>query len=358
MLNILIASLVVLFERKRRVDGLNKNLSLFAPKNLQRKMKSYSNRVEENEEILELNEKIKEISLGTYNKIIINLDKMKKLTQPINVLKFFNFSNLYKESLLKIKIFEKEYLDLRFTLFDLTSDIEIENAIIRKLKNRTSIVRQALNNSPITKIRESEKLNKQVKRLMNSLERLDSVTMSQIKHLGADFVDLVMKIDKYIENISSSIEFLNTQLKHLDEELRIPLNKIVGSYQENHDILEEIDSEVREKVKVINSLRKNIYLNIDNLKQKEVNRDVLLLDEKISELNLLINSNIDFSKFLDKYDEEKNTFMNFINEYNGLFISEIKRHKLEDEKERIIRVDDVYKNFCICHNKIWTWKNE
>jgi|GEM_PF-2363223 len=345
ILNVLIFGLVVLFERKRRVDELNKNLSLFSPTNLQRKMEVYSAKVESNEEILELNDQIKELTLAEYNKIIINLNNMKKLVQPINLFKFIYFSNLYKDSLSKIKYFEKEYLELRFTLFDLTSDIEIENAIINQLKDRTSSVRESLENSPIKKIRESEKINKRVRTLMNSLGRIDKVTSSQVKHLGKEFVELVVKIDKYIEEISSSIEFLNRQLKHLEEELKVPLKQIVMCYKENEKILEEVDKDIKTQVKEINILKKNIYKNIDELKQKEVNKDVLILDEKISKLNLLINSNIDFYKFLKVYDKEKNIFIDFIEENNGLFISEIKRHKLKDEKERITRIDDVYKNF-------------
>ena len=71
MLNFIVFGLVVLYERKRRLDGLNKNLSFFSPNNLQRKMESYSAKVESNEEILELNDKIKELTLAEYNKINI-----------------------------------------------------------------------------------------------------------------------------------------------------------------------------------------------------------------------------------------------------------------------------------------------
>ncbi len=350
-INIVLFIVIVTFERRKRIDRLRKNISLFSPVRLANRMETYSNSVKMNNEIAEIKSKVKHLNSIEYTKIQMMLKDLNKYTLPMNFYKFIGFRRNFKNIFRIVETYEKEYLDYRFDLFDLTSDIEIEKAIVEQLKNRSNKVKESIHNSPIDQIRDSKKLNNKINRLLKNLQKLELMIDEQIKHLSDEFIEFVKKIDKSITTIVKDINFMNFNIKHIEEELQIPLTQIVQSYKNNKETLVEINEQVNEMVNKINLLKNEIRNDIPELKHKKVNENVKELDKLISELNLLIHSNIEFAQFNSEYDYISDKLMNFVRENNGLFVSEIKRHKLDDERKMLLAIENSLQNFELAYTK-------
>ncbi|NQX83161.1 MAG: hypothetical protein HRS50_00400, partial [Mycoplasmataceae bacterium] len=225
ILNIIMFGIIIVLERRNRIKRIKTNLGYFSPTKLSRRLEMYSLSIKKNNEIAEIREKFKDLELREFKKIKKIISQMELLTLPVNFFKFILFRNLYKKVIKKIKDYEKDYLDVRFTLFDLTSDIEVEKAILLQLKERFIKEKNAILNSPIEKIRENKKLNNKIKRLFTNFKKLEDMIDEQVKHLSDEFISFVIKVDSDIQNMASNLEFMNFHIKHIEEDLKIPLNQ-------------------------------------------------------------------------------------------------------------------------------------
>ncbi len=270
---------------------------------------------------------------------------MKKNSTPLKSFNFIYFRYLYSKVIRMMEKYEQGYMDVKFTLFDLTSDIEIEKTILTKLKEQTNIVAEKINNSPRDKVSNSKKLDNKLTRLRQSILSLEEKVDDQVKHLSPEFIDSEKKISKLIKSIMDDVDFMNNHIKHLDENLKAPLFQIVETHKKNGAILKEIEQQVKGYIQEINSLRTSINIDTEELRTKKAMDNMIILDKKISELHLLIYSNVDYAKFNFKYDTTPSKLLEFVRNNHGLFISEIKRHKLSDEQTRLIYVDSALTNF-------------
>ncbi len=345
ILNVILFALFTALERQKRIKRLRKNLANFSPIQLNNRMERYAETIKSSKHKDKLDDNIKETTLVSFKSIDRQMKVVEGFAMPVKTFNFFAYRNEYNKLIEKIQEYEIEYLENRFELFDLTSDIEIEKAILDSLRKRLSKVREATTNNPLQEIRENKKLNNKLTRISTALKKLEELIDNQIKHLGPDFIDLVKKTDKDIKSLASELDFMNFNIKHLEEELKAPMAQIVELYSDNKNILKMLDPQVRGMVKIINSLKKEIREDIPELRVKKVNENVIKLDQTISELNLLIRSNIDYAKFNSHNEEALIKFLTFIRENNGLFISEIKRHSLPDEKQRILAITDALQKF-------------
>ena len=308
-------------------------------------MQSYSKSVKENNEIAEIEIKMKNLTMVDHKKIEAIFENMESLTLPINFYKIYRFSTLYRNSIKRIKKYERDYLDIRFFLFDLTSDVEIEKAIFDQFKDRVNKIKDSVVNSPLKQVNSSIKLNNKIGSILTNINKLEKTAEEQVKHLGEVFVENVKKLDKVIESTLGSVDFMNSYIKHIEKELKLPLAKIVKSYQENENLLISISKDVQSMTSKINALKKLIRMDIIGLKQKATIENSLTLDKLISSLHLLVHANIDFAKFNRKNDHKTLILLKYVRENHGLFISEIKRHKIDNEESRLMMIEAALENF-------------
>lgn len=351
ILNLILFTLFIAWERQKRLKRLRRNLSNFSPVQLNNRMERYAKTIRSSKYKDKLDDDIKETTLISYKSIERQMKVVEDYALPIKTFNFLAYRSEYNKLIEKIKEYEIEYLENRFELFDLTSDIEIEKAILDSLKKRLGKAREAITNNPLKDIRENKKLNNKLTRISIALKNLEELIDKQIKHLSPEFIDLVKKSDKDIKSLTSELYFMNFHIKHLEEVLKAPMTQIVEIYKDNKNILKMLKPKVKDMVNLINHLKTEIRNDIPELRVKKVNENVLKLDQIVSKLNLLIRSNVDYAKFNSSNEEALNRFLIFIRENNGLFISEIKRHKIPDEKQRILAITDALQKFEIAINK-------
>ncbi len=337
--------IVITWERNNKVGQLRANLSYFPPDKLSERLEMYKNEVKLNLEIAELETKMDELSKRDYLIIQRDLDQMKELATPLRILSFGKFRSLYKSVFKAIASYESSYLEVRFQLFDLTSDIEIEKAILNKLKEQTSHVTDLINNSPIKRISESKKLDGKISRLRRSLKDLEIMIDEQVKHLSPEFFEHEKKISSTIKGIADEVDFMNQHIKHLGEDLNVPLTNIVNIYETHKAVLEELKPQVVGYTSTIKNLKEIINSDIDNLKITSATKNMELLDKAVNELYLLINSNVDYAKFNYQYDTVPSKLLKFVKENHGMFTSEIRRHRLQNEQARLLYVESAYSEF-------------
>lgn len=345
MLNIVLFSLFTTFERSNKLKRIKRNLSNYSPKQLEIRIDKYEQVIELAELDNNLRERIQETTKIMYSKIEKDLKIMESYVAPIKSFNFFTFKRELNKLISKIEEYETSYLECRFRLFDHTSDIEIEKAIVYSLKKRLGKVRDNTINNPLIVIRENKRLNSKLSKISNEVKKIENFVETKEKHLNEDFINLVKKIDKEIIQMASSLDFMNSNLNHIDIDLKGPMQEIVRVYNDNKLILGSLKPEITELTKEINSFKKIVRDNIPELKVKIVNENIAKLNDSFFKLNLLIRSNIDYSKFNDKYNNEYTKLLYFVNENNGLYVSEIKRYKLDDERERLIEISKAREEF-------------
>lgn len=345
MLNLMLFALLTVFERRNRIKRLRKNLANFSPNQLENRIERYSKTIVDSQHKNNIEDNIKEITTIDYKSINRKIKEVEKYTMPIKAFNFIKFNQEYKQLIEKVNDYEISYLENRFQLFDLTSDIEIEKTILDSLKSRFSKVKDMTFNNPLVEIRENKKINNKLTRISTSLKKIEELIENQIKHLGPDFIELVRKTDKDIKTLANDLDFMNFYIKHLEEELLSPMQQIVDVYSDNKAVLNMLEKDVKARVILINSLKKEIREDIPELRTKKVIDNTTKLDTAISELNLLIRSNIDFARFNKAHQLSSTKLLEFIRENNGLFISEIKRHKISDETNRIMAISSALSVF-------------
>ncbi len=175
----------------------------------------YKNEVKLNEEISELETRMDALEKREYLKITKLLKEMQLLATPIKFFSFIAYRQAYIQIFELISRYEKEYLEVRFILFDLTADIEIEKAILKKLKDQTAQLAETIDYSPIERISSSRKLEGKMTRLRQSLKKLEDMIEEQAKHLSNEFIESEEKISKAIVSIANDVDFMNHILNTL-----------------------------------------------------------------------------------------------------------------------------------------------
>lgn len=351
IIGLIIFILVISAERKYKVRKLKENSSLFSPGPLRRRMQTYSDVVKNNKEIISIENKILDFEKRDFPKIQKLLKELSSFCEPKLFYKFSRFQILYKEMLNAIQLYEKDFLFTRFTLFDLTSEIEIENAIIKKLKYLTAKLNESIKNSPYEQIRNSKKLNIKISFVNNKIKKIKKEMDEQIKPLSEEFIFDVKKIENSIYIIKDNVESMNFYIKHLEEDLQITFKNIVKSCKDNQESLIEIDKVIKGMTKNINIIKNSIRVGLENISMKKVKEDSNKLDVLVNELYVLIHSNIDYYKFNNENDMLVDKLLKFVTENNGLFISEIRRYNVNGEKNRLININEYYDLFINSINK-------
>ncbi len=348
---LILGVIVTTWERSNKVRKLKENLSFFPPDKLKSRLEMYKNEVKLNEEISELETRMDGLEKREYLKITKLLKEMQLLATPIKFFSFIAYRQAYIQIFELISRYEKEYLEVRFILFDLTADIEIEKAILKKLKDQTAQLAETIDYSPIERISSSRKLEGKMTRLRQSLKKLEDMIEEQAKHLSNEFIESEEKISKAIVSIANDVDFMNQHIKHLTQDLKVPFTNIVDTYQKHKAVLTELNPQVTSFTASINQVKKAINEDIDNLKIKDATKNMEILDDLVNKLYLLINSNVDYAKFNFTNDKIPLELLKFVKDNHGLFTSEIRRHRLQNEQTRLLYVEDAYKEFEEAINK-------
>lgn len=343
-LNLILLSMIIVYRRKNKLKNAKKNLAKFSPVDLQRKLESYSQNTKDNDEIADITKRINELHLREFKNIEKEINHLNKYTLPTKLFKFVKFSSGFKELIKNITEYEKEYLTIRFRLFDLTFDIEIENLIISKLKDKASSANQYVINSNNKRVNNSRKLHLKTNKLREELQKLDETKNDQTRHLSQPFIKEMKSVERIAESIQYNARFIENNISYLENEIKKSIKEIVETYKNNEDDLQEIKNDVSQFVKKIKKLREEIDEGIDGLKHKFVNEQSIALNKSIKELKTLIESNLDFSKFLNKNENVHDTLLKFIHKNHSLFVSEIKRHKTDDEFERLMLIENALRS--------------
>ncbi len=348
LISFLIICMVMIssFDRNRRIKGLRANLSYFPPEKLAQRIQAYEKEMEHKAEFEKIQFKINELSKREYLKIKQSIEELEKYSSPFDIVHSAKFNAIFKDVISKMKEYQKDYLDIRFTLFDLTSDIEIEKAVLKKLKEQASHVTHMILHSPEKRISESKKLNSKVNKLRKKLAELENMIETENLHLSQGFIDSEEEINSLINSLGTDIDFMNHNIKHLDEDLNYAIKSIVATFKEHQGILQELKADVSEFAIKIKTLQEEINLDIDALRTSEATTKMEVLNNLVNELHLIVNSNIDYATFNFENDGLVRNLLEFVKSNHGMFVAEIKRHRLEDEQRRLLLiqqgVDDFY----------------
>ncbi len=337
--------LVISFERKAKTERLRNNLRYFPPDKLQHRIEAYENELSHLEDYVEIKSQANELTLRDFNMIKRELSTMDMLSSIMHFFSFIKFRKTYLNIFKSIEEYEDKYLHIRFVLFDLTSDIEIEKAVFKKLKEQTTHINETISNSPIERIRKSSKLENKVNKLRRELKKLNEMIESEGKHLSSDFVAAEEKISGMISSLANDVDFMHEHIKHLEEDLNYAFQGIVRTYEKHKAMLVELWPEIKNYIRLINSLKPEINEDIDNLQIKNATKKISELDTFVNELHLLINSNVDYAKYNLENDTIPSKLLEHVKLNHGMFVSEVKRHRLEDEQYRLLFIDQAYTEF-------------
>ncbi len=343
--------LTVVWERNNKLKKLKHNLSYFPPEKLANRLGMYLGHNEQmTKEVSKLEEEVLEAKRD-YIQVNNALDKMKTLTKLHYAFSFIQFRKAYLDVFNLMSEYQSKYLDVRFVLFDLTSDIEIEKAVLKKLKDQASHISESIDYSPIERIRESKKLEAKITKLRTALKKLEELVDQQVKQLTAEFIEAEEKISDMIESIANDVDFMNEHIKHLDEQLHYAIQNIVETYKKHEAILVELKPSVVNYTREIKALKVAINSDIDNIKTKDAIEKMSVLNAKVNELHSLIHSNIDYAEFNLTNDWVPYKLLEFAKSNQGMFESEIKRHRLQDEQARLLYVQQAYSDLEASINK-------
>ncbi len=335
----------VVFERKTKTEKLRHNLRYFPPDKLQHRIEAYENELSHLEDYEEIRSQANELIVRDFNLIKRELTTMDMLSSVWNFFSFIKFRKTYMNLFKSVEEYEDKYLHIRFVLFDLTSDIEIEKAVFKKLKEQTNHINETISNSPIERIRKSSKLENKVNKLRRELKKLNEMIESEGKHLSSDFVAAETKISLMISGLANDVDFMHEHIKHLEEDLNYAFQGIVRTYEKHKSMLVELWPEIRNYIKIINALKPEINEDIDNLLIKKATEKISVLDAQVNELHLLINSNVDYAKYNLENDKVPSLLLEHVKLNHGMFVSEVKRHRLEDEQVRLLFIDQAFTEF-------------
>ena len=351
VLNLAIFILVTVFERKNRIKKIKKNLGYFSVIKISQRLDSYSSLRKVNTDISNLNTKASE--LKNRDIILINkkLDQLSKLATINNFYKFNKFRKQNNEVINLVDLYEENYLHLSFTLFDLTSDLEVEKATLQTLRDKFSRVKEVLSNSPNEKIRENKKLNNELSSILDHLKQLEIMIKEESISLSSEFINLVEVIDKGLNWIEENLNLINFYDKHVKEDLNYNIKNILHLHKDNAPILRGIEDRISSLSEKIRGLKLSIEHDIEHLRITRAGENVDSLDILVRELNLLVRSNIDYHEFNVKFNDLAKDLLNYANKNHQIFISEIRRHEIKDEQTILKDIESKFIDFKKSVNK-------
>lgn len=344
-LNIAILIIITTSERKKILKKIRNNLGYFSPKKLSLKMSSYVNSVAKTKRILELSDKISALELNDYKKIEKIIKKMDSLTNPSSIFKINGFNSLLKKILPIISKYEEDYLDARFSLYELTSDIEVEKTMINKLEDKVLLLRSKIEDSNLTKIKDSPLIYKKFHETLNQLKLLSENTQLKSGRISQKFQDGVNFVDMKIKEMLYEISFVSQSTQYLNKDIKETLLIIKRKYNDNIKNLHSISNYVIKNLKNIEILKKEILRLCDELEIDDAKKILTKLDILVLKTYNLVNLNIECFNFNKKYAKKPYELLEYIDENYGLFVSEIKRHKLMNEQTRLLAVDKIFNEF-------------
>ncbi len=347
LVSFLIICLVMLssLDRNRRIKELRTNLSYFPPEKLVHRIQAYEKEMEHKGEFQKIQASVNDLAKREFLQIKKSIEELEKYSSPFDIIHSAKFNSIFKEVILKIKSYQKDYLDIRFALFDLTSDIEIEKAVLKKLKDQTSHVTLLITNSPLERINDSKKLEAKVKKLRNKLFELEKMIENENLHLSQGFIDAEEEINKLITSLANDVDFMNHNIKHLEEDLNYATRSITSTYREHQGILKGLKEYASQKAEVITKLREEINIDIDSLKTSDASMKMEQLNQHVNELHKKVHSNIDYASFNHNNDGLIGRILEFVRSNHGMFVAEIKRHRLEDEQRRLLLIQSGVDEF-------------
>lgn len=337
---LIMVGLTITWERAWKLSRLRKNLSYFPPEKLNDRLELYMKRSNLSDEdvfssrIASIKESFDEISIRDYKHIEKSLDRMALYCNLRYLFSFIGFRNEYLQVFRAMESYENEYLNLRFSLFDLTADSEVEKAVLEQIKDISNSVFEKLQNSPRKEIRESSKLERKRTDIRRSLRTLEELVESQVTELETTFIEEEEKIMNSISVLANIIDSLNGYINHIEQDIYPLIRSISEIYKTNKTILTTIHPNVVQHKGKIEELLILYHEQVADLKITKLNDTVTLIDKEVEELNLLIHSNIDYSKFNYENADIPSKLFAYAAENNNLFISEISRHRLPDETPR------------------------
>ncbi len=331
--------LLVAFERNKKIKKLSKKLNYFSVDKLNLRIESYQKEMNGKLEFESLVTAFDDINKRDYILIKKELTKLSSKCKPLDVISYPKFGLQLKTLLKKVQEFQEEYSRISFELTDLTSDIEVEKAVIKKLQSNMYKVVESITNSPIKRINESENLRERVVALRKEMKKIQEMVELEGKHLTSAFLTQEELIVKLIEDLRSCVTFMNDNIKHVDTHLDFLVKNVISVYNEHKAILEELEDETHTNVKKYAQGKKYINDRIDNLDFVTVDKGIKELNALVDDLNVLINSNIDYAKFNKKNDFVPPKLLEYVSRNHSIFTSEIRRHMLEDEETRLLYVN-------------------
>ncbi len=342
-------AIAVTYHRNKRIQRLRNNLRHFSVEKLQNRIDIYENILSHKNDFIQIQDTVEKklkIEDRKFNKIF---KEVSVYATPMKILSFKTFNDTMRELIKKITIYQEDFLDLRFTLFDLTSDIEIEKAVIKKLKDQLTQITEFISNSPEERISNSKKLTNKINKIRSEMTKLEKTIDEEGIHLSKAFVESEEKIGSMISDLGKDVDFMDHNIKHLKLDLGFAIKVITDAIKENSAKLMELKEEINDFVTKIKDLKNEINEDIDNLKIKDANLKIETLNSLVQDFHLAIFSNIDYAKYNYEHDSYVPYLLGTIANNHGLFVSEIKRHRLENEHERLLYIQTAFESF---HNAV------
>lgn len=352
IINLLLLIFVIIVERKSKIKVLRKSLSTFSPLPLEKKIFSYKNiRHLETNDLTRVERRFKVLTSNHFIPLEESIDILEKLLASVRIKNIFKFHSLFKHTIKDVKKYEKEYLELRFELFDMVFNVEVEKVILKNLKSKISNAKETIYNSPFKKVKESKVLTKRLGHAFSAVDSLEKSVEVSKSHLGSRFIESAIKIDRYIHNLLIDIMFLSEVIEQLTENLNPLFQNVMEKYNHNKKNLLSIKDNVDillEEIKKFNSLVKKSIVNFEKGNLETYSN---ILKKKIIKLHLIVNKNIDFIEFNQKYNNASLEIFNFVNKNHSLIINEIKRHNILDEPQKLRDIDDAIINLKSINSK-------
>ncbi len=335
---------VSFIERGRTIKKLRTNLSYFSCHNLSQRLDAFEDEMSNNEEYKGL---VKSFGEMKRDMMIINthLKELEKLNTPLSLLGSAKFKKLLKNVINEATDYEDEFLRIRFSLLDLTSDIEVEKVVIKELQKKSVEATNMYSNSPITRIRESKLIEQKVKHIRVKLKEIQDMSEKDGLHLSKEFITREEEIKDLILELKRSITLMTNNIKNIDEELEFSMKSSAKVYKKNSAILGELDETVKDMASKYVKYKKQTNIFIDSLEFEKVDLAMKELNKIVYDFSYLINSNIHYAKFNNLYDYVPPMLIEFISKNHPLFTSEIKRHVLNNETERLLFVEKAEERF-------------
>ncbi len=344
ILSIISTFYVSYIERSRTIKKLRKNLSYFSCQTLSHRLYAFENEMANNEAYKGLIKSFKEVDRDKklIDKSLVDLDK---LNTPASLIGNAKFKKLLKNTFKEVSDYQDEFLRIRFSLLDLTSDIEVEKVVIKELQKISVEATNLYSNSPIPRIRESKLIEGKLISIRKMLKEIQHLVENEGIHLSNEFIKREEAIKDAIIDFKKSIILMADNIKHIDEELDFSMKSSAKLYRKNMPILGDLEEVVKTTASKYVKYKKQTNVFIDSLDFNKVDLAMKELNAIVYDFSFLINSNIHYAKFNNMYDYIPPMLTEFVAKNHGLFTSEIKRHVLNNETERLLFVEKAEEKF-------------